>query len=59
VPLGVERVRRLANSDAGIVDEDIDPAEFACDSASYGGDGGLVSDVGCDRNKKPGRNSSR
>ena len=44
----VERVRRLADVDAGIVDEDVDPAEIALDALDHGGDGGLVGDVGDD-----------
>ena len=47
VPLGdVERVRRLADVDAGVVDEDVDAAELAGDALDHGGDRGLVGDVG-------------
>ena len=47
VPLGdLERVRRLADVDAGVVDEDVDAAEFAVDALDHGGDGGLVGDIG-------------
>ena len=52
VPLGeFERVRRLADIDAGIVDEDVDPAELVGDAADHGGDRLLVGDVGRDRNR--------
>jgi hypothetical protein len=52
VPLSdIERVRWLADIDAGIVDEDVDPAELAGDAADHGGDRFLVGDVGGDRNR--------
>ena len=47
-----ERVRRLADIDAGIVDEDVDPAELAGDAAGHGGDRFLVGDVGRDRDRR-------
>ncbi len=41
-------MRRLADIDAGIVDEDVDPAELAADALDHTGDGDLVGDVGDD-----------
>ena len=41
-------MRRLADVDAGVVDEDVDAAEIAGDALGHGGDGGLVGDVGGD-----------
>ena len=42
-------MRRLADVDAGVVDQDIDAAEFAFGALDHGGDRGLVGDVGDDR----------
>ena len=39
-------MRRLADVDAGVVDEDVDAAELAADARGHGIDGGLVGDVG-------------
>ena len=41
-------MRRLAHIDAGVVDQDIDAAEFAFDAFDHGGDRGFVGDVGND-----------
>ena len=46
--LDVERVRGFADIDAGVVDENVDPAELTLDALDHGGDGGLVGDVGDD-----------
>ena len=54
VPLGdLERVRRLADVDAGIVDEDVDPAERAFDAVDHRGDGFFVGDIGGHRMALP------
>ena len=42
----VNRLRRFADVDAGVVDENVDPAEFAHRALDHGGDGGFVGDVG-------------
>src|SRR5205823_4156467 len=42
------RLRRFADIDAGVVDENVDPAELTLDALDHGGDGGLVGDVGDD-----------
>ena len=39
-------MRRLADIDAGVVDEDVDPSEFAPDVVGHSGDSGLVGDIG-------------
>jgi hypothetical protein len=44
-----ERVRRLADVDAGVVDQNIDAAEFGFRALHHGRDRGLVGDVGDDR----------
>ena len=49
--LEIERVRGLADVDAGIVDEDVDPAELAADALDHARDRGLVGDVGGDRDR--------
>ena len=41
-------MRRLANGDAGIVDENVDAAEFAPDALDHGRHRSLVGDVGDD-----------
>ncbi len=41
-------MRRLADVDAGVVDEDVDAAEFFGDALHHGGDRRLVGDVGGD-----------
>ena len=54
----IELVRRLADVDAGIVDENVDAAELAADALDHGGDRGLVGDVGGDRDR-PGAAPAR
>jgi hypothetical protein len=46
--LDVERVRGFANIDAGVVDENVDPAELAAGACDHVSDGGLVGDVSGD-----------
>ena len=41
----------FADVDAGVVDEDIDPAEFAYRPLDHRGDGGFVGDVGNHRDR--------
>jgi hypothetical protein len=43
-------MRRLADVDAGVVDEDIDAAEFGSRALDHRGDRSLVGDIGDDRN---------
>ena len=44
----VERVRGLADVDAGVVDEDVDAGRAHADAFDHGGDRGLVGDIGGD-----------
>jgi len=46
--LEIERVRGFADVDAGVVDENVDPAELPPDALDHGGDRGLVGDISGD-----------
>src|SRR5438876_938168 len=48
-PHPAERVRGFADVDAGVVDENVDPAELPPDALDHGRDRGLVGDISGDR----------